>query len=190
MVCATHSIRTCGRPPIFAAFRPALVAATIGLAGVVPGLNVRAAELEQSPSHYPPCTGETLAGFPWTHQAFGKSIPGIALRNVTLAPCRVAGFPQIRAYETTGQLALLHIEQKMFIDTTIYAYTVTPGSAVFFALYGQAPRGQFDRSCVGIGQIDVLLPGDRQPIDVTVASGTCGGRLTESQIFPVAELAR
>ena len=77
----------------------------------------------------------------------------------------------------------------MFADDRIYAYTVTPGAALFFALYGNPPRGEFDRTCIGIGQVDIVLPGDSRAIDVTLASGTCGGKLTVSQIFPVGELA-
>jgi hypothetical protein len=108
---------------------------------------------------------------------------------MTLAPCRVAGFPLVRAYEPTGRPAKIQIERRMFADDRIYAYTVMPGSAVFFALYGNPPHGEYDRSCVGIGQVDIVLPGDTRAIDVTLASGTCGGKLTVSQIFPVAELA-
>ncbi len=146
-------------------------------------------ELAQPPTYYPPCTAASLAGFPWIHRAFGHAIPGIALRNISLHSCRVAGFPAVRAYQADGTRANLQVQHQMFIDTKIFAYTVTPGSAVFFALYGQAPHGEFDRSCVGISQFDVLV-GDRRPIDVVVASGTCGGRLTLSQMFPVAELSR
>jgi hypothetical protein len=130
-----------------------------------------------------------LAGFPWTHPAFGKSIPGIALRNMTLSTCRVAGFPEIRAYEPSGRLANIAVKRSFFLDSKLYAYAVTPGAAVFFALYGNPPRGEFDRDCVGIGQIDVRLPGSDRPIDVTLATGTCGRRLTVSQFFPAAELS-
>ncbi len=108
---------------------------------------------------------------------------------MTLSACRVAGFPTVRAYEATGRLAPVRIERHMFADTKIYAYTVTPGSAVFFALYGNAPKGEYDRSCVGISQIDVVLPRDSRAIDVTIATGTCGGRMTISQMFPVSELS-
>jgi hypothetical protein len=148
-----------------------------------------AAELQQPPTSYPLCTAASLAGFPWTHRAFGKSIPGIGLRNITLETCRVAGYPQVRAYTTSGQLADIRFERQPFIDTKIYAYSVTPGAAVFFALYGHPPRGEFDRSCLGIGQVDVTLPQATRPIDITMSTGTCGGRMSYSQIFPVGELA-
>ncbi len=130
-----------------------------------------------------------LAGFPWTHAAFGKAIPGIALRNMSLSICRVAGYPELRAYTSTGRPAPVRFVRRPFIDTRVYAYTVTPGSAVFFAFYGQAPSGEFDRSCVGIAQVDVILPGERDAIDVTMSTGTCGGRMSYSQLFPVSELA-
>jgi hypothetical protein len=148
------------------------------------------AELQQPPTSYPLCTAQTLAGFPWTHPAFGKSIPGIALRNMSLATCRVAGFPSLRAYVASGRPAPVRFERQPFIDTRLYAYSVTPGSAVFFTLYGHPPSGEFDRNCVGISQVDVLLPGEDRPIDVTMSTGTCGGRMSYSQIFPVSELAR
>jgi hypothetical protein len=145
--------------------------------------------LQQPPTGYPLCTAATLAGFPWTHPAFGKSIPGIALRNMSLRTCRVAGYPKLRAYTPSGRPAAVRFERQPFIDTRIYAYSVTPGSAVFFALYGHPPSGDFDRSCVGIAQVDVVLPGDLRAIDVTISTGTCGGRMFYSQMFPASELA-
>ena len=148
-----------------------------------------AAQLEQPPTSYPLCTAAELAGFPWTHPAFGKSIPGIALRNMSLSTCRVAGYPELRAYASTGRVAPIRFERKPFIDKRIYAYSVTPGAAVFFALYGHPPSGEFDRNCIGITQLDVRLPADRTAIDVTVSTGTCGGRMSYSQMFPVSELA-
>jgi len=147
-------------------------------------------ELQQPPTSYPLCTAASLAGFPWTHPAFGKHIPGIALRNMSLETCRVAGYPELRAYTLSGQPAKIRFERAPFIDTRVYAYSVTPGSALFFALYGHPPRGEFDRNCVGIVQLDVFLPQDQHPIDVTISSGTCGGRMSYSQIFPVSELSR
>ncbi len=155
------------------------------LAAAAPG---SAAQLQQPPTSYPLCTAAALAGFPWTHAAFGKSIPGIALRNMSLAICRVAGYPELRAYVPSGRPAPIRFERTPFIDKRIYAYSVLPGSAVFFALYGHPPKGEFDRSCVGIMQLDVFMPGDRHAIDVTVSTGTCGGRMSYSQIFPVSEL--
>jgi hypothetical protein len=117
-------------------------------------------------------------------------IPGIALRNMSLSSCRAVGFPQLRAYIASGRPAAIRFERAPFLDKRIYAYTVTPGSAVFFALYGHPPKGEFDRDCVGITQVDIVLTGDRLPIDVTLSTGTCGGRMSYSQIFPVSELAR
>jgi hypothetical protein len=35
----------------------------------------------------------------------------------------------------------------------------------------------------------VFLPNDPRAIDVTLSTGTCGGRMSYSQMFPVAELA-
>jgi hypothetical protein len=153
------------------------------------GVPSGATQLQGEPADYPPCTAASLAGFPWTHPAFGKQIPGIALRNMSLAICRIAGFPELRAYASTGRPAKIVFERKPFIDTRVYAYSVTPGAAVFFAFYGTAPRGEFDRSCIGITQLDVTLPGDHQAIDVTLSTGTCGGRMSYSQIFPVSELS-
>jgi hypothetical protein len=148
-----------------------------------------AAQLQQPPTSYPLCTAAELAGFPWTHPAFGKDIPGIALRNMSLAACRVAGYPELRAYVSSGQVAAIRFERAPFIDKQIYAYSVLPGAAVFFAFYGHPPSGEFDRSCVGITQLDVFVPGDRRAIDVTLSTGTCGGRMSYSQMFPVSELA-
>jgi hypothetical protein len=149
-----------------------------------------ASQLQQPPTSYPLCTAAALAGFPWTHPAFGKSIPGIALRNMSLSTCRVAGYPELRAYLATGRVAPIRFERQPFIDKRIYAYSVTPGAAVFFTFYGRAPSGEFDRSCVGITQLDVVLPGDPHAIDVTISTGTCGGRMSYSQMFPVSELTR
>jgi hypothetical protein len=148
-----------------------------------------AGQLEQPPTSYPLCTADAVAGFPWTHPAFGKSIPGIAVRNMSLSTCRVAGYPTVRAYTSTGAVAPVRFERQPFIDKRIYAYSVNPGAAVFFAMYGHPPKGEFDRSCVGINQIDVFLPGERQAIDVTISTGTCGGRMSYSQMFPVSELS-
>ena len=86
-------------------------------------------------------------------------------------------------------VAPIRFERAPFIDKTIYAYTIIPGAAAFFALYGHAPSGEFDRSCMGITQLDIFLPNDRLPIDVTLSTGTCGGRMSYSQMFPVSELA-
>jgi hypothetical protein len=163
-----------------------IAAATLLSACAAPGA---AAQLQQVPADYPPCTAAVLAGFPWTHPAFGKQLPGIALRNMSLAICRVAGFPALRAYTSSGKLAPIVFVRKPFIDTQTYAYSVTPGSAVFFAFYGNAPSGEFDRSCVGITQVNVVIEGQHDPIDVTMSSGTCGGRMYYSQIFPVSELS-
>lgn len=149
----------------------------------------QASQLEQAPSYYPLCTADQVAGFPWTHVAYGKSIPGIALRNMSLSICRVAGYPDLRAYLSTGARAPVRFEREPFIDKRIYAYSVIPGAAVFFALYGHRPSGEFDRSCVGITQLDIFLPNDRRPIDVTLSTGTCGGRMSYSQMFPVTELS-
>jgi hypothetical protein len=161
----------------------------LGIVRLAVGAPSGAGQLEQPPTFYPPCTAGALAGFPWTHPAFGKSIPGIALRNMSLSTCRVAGYAELRAYTSTGAPAPVRFERRPFIDKRIYAYSVRPGSAVFFAFYGQAPKGEFDRSCVGITQVDVLLPGDRHPIDVTLSTGTCGGRMSYSQMFPASELS-
>jgi hypothetical protein len=147
-----------------------------------------ASELQQQPTSYPLCTAASLAGFPWTHPAYGKEIPGIALRNMSLATCRVAGYPELRAFAATGERIDVRFVRVPFIDKQLFAYSVTPGNAVFFALYGRPPRNEFDRTCVGIGQIDVTLPGDDRSIDVTMSTGTCGGQLSYSQIFPVSEL--
>jgi hypothetical protein len=157
------------------------------LATAAPGA---ASQLQGPPTSYPLCTAGVLAGFPWTHPAFGKSIPGVALRNMSLATCRVAGYPQLRAYVASGRPAPIRFERQPFIDKRLYAYSVTPGAAVFFAFYGHPPSGEFDRSCVGITQLDVIVPGGREAIDVTLSSGTCGGRMSYSQMFPVSELAR
>jgi hypothetical protein len=116
-------------------------------------------------------------------------IPGIALRNMSLATCRVAGFPTLHAYAPSGQPLAIRFERRPFIDTVLYAYSVTPGAAVFFALYGDPPRGEFDRDCVGIDQIDVTLPGADHAIGVTMSTGTCGRHMSYSQIFPVSELS-
>jgi len=148
-----------------------------------------ATQLQGPPTSYPLCTAAALAGFPWTHPAFGKSIPGIALRNMSLSTCRVAGYPSLRAYVASGRVAPIRLERRPFIDKRMYAYSVIPGAAVFFAFYGHAPSGEFDRSCVGITQVDVFVPGDREAIDVTISTGTCGGSMSYSQMFPVAELA-
>ncbi len=147
-----------------------------------------AAELQQPPTSYPLCTATELAGFPWMHVAYGKAIPGIALRNMSLSICRAVGFPELRAYTESGKQAAIRFERRPFLDTKLFAYTVTPGSAVFFAFYGEPPSGEFDRNCVGITQLDIVLTGDRRAIDVTISSGTCGGRMFYSQIFPVSEL--
>jgi len=154
----------------------------------VPGTAV-GAQLQQPPPSYPLCTAEQLAGFPWTHPAYGKQLPGIALRNMSLEICRVAGYPTLRAYESSGERAPIRFERTPFIDKRIYAYSVLPGAAVFFALYGHPPKGEFDRSCTGLMQLDVFLPNDPRAIDVTLSTGTCGGRMSYSQMFPVAELA-
>jgi len=148
-----------------------------------------AAQLQQPPTSYPLCTADSLAGFPWTHHAFGHAIPGIALRNMTLSTCRVAGYPEVRAYEASGRPAAVDFVRTPFLDRYIYAYTVVPGAAVFFAFYGQAPKGEFDRNCVGITQVDVTLPDDTRAIDITMSTGTCGGRMSVSQMFPVSELS-
>jgi hypothetical protein len=150
---------------------------------------LEASQLQQAPGYYPLCTSDQLAGFPWTHAAYGKSIPGIALRNMSLSICRVVGYPELRAYLSTGQLAPIQFERAPFIDKHIYAYSVIPGAAVFFAFYGHPPSGEFDRSCMGITQLDIVLPNDRRPVDVTLSTGTCGGRMSYSQMFPVSELA-
>lgn len=187
MACATPSIRTCAST-IAVRNRRGAAALALGyvlLAGPAPGA---AAELQQPPTSYPLCTAASLAGFPWTHPAFGKSIPGIALRNMSLQTCRVAGYPELRAYGEGGGPAAIRFERRPFIDTQLYAYAVTPGAAVFFTLYGRRPRGDFDRSCVGITQVDVMLPNDRHAIGVTVSTGTCGGSMQYSQMFPVGEL--
>ncbi len=165
------------------------IAVALGLILLSAG-RLAAGQLQQPPTSYPLCTSASLAGFPWTHPAFGKQIPGIALRNMTLSTCHVAGYPRLRAYTASGRLAPIRFERRPFIDTRIYAYSVTPGSAVFFAFYGNPPSGEFDRSCVGITQVDLTLPDDRGPIDVTISTGTCGGTINYSQIFPVAELSR
>ena len=163
-----------------------------GCAGILLALIVcrtgAASELQQLPTSYPLCTAASLAGFPWLHRAFGRSLPGIALRNMSLSTCRVAGYPALRAFQTSGQPAHLEFMRTPFIDQRIYAYSVTPGAAVFFTLYGHPPHGEFDRSCVGIGQLDIVLPGDVHAIDVVVSTGTCGGRMSFSQFFPVGEL--
>ncbi len=169
-----------------AAFRRVVVGAAL----VALPLGADAGQLQQAPTAYPLCTAESLAGLPWTHPAFGKQLPGIALRNLSLSICRVAGFPTLRAYTSSGRIAPITFVRKPFIDTHTFAYSVTPGSAVFFALYGQAPKGEFDRSCVGVTQVDVTLPADNRPIDVIISSGTCGGRMYYSQMFPVSELMR
>jgi hypothetical protein len=161
----------------------------LGVLVIVCARSSGAAQLQQPPADYPPCAPAALAGFPWTHTAFGRDVPGIALRNMSLTICRVAGFPTLRAYTLSGHLAPIVFERKPFIDTRIYAYSITPGSAVFFAFYGNAPRGEFDRSCVGITQVDVVLPGQHDAIDVTMSSGTCGGRMFYSQVFPISELS-
>jgi len=148
-----------------------------------------AAQLQQPPTSYPLCTADQLAGFPWTHPAFGKQIPGVALRNMSLAICRIAGYPTLHAYQSSGEAAPIRFERKPFIDKRIYAYSVVPGAAVFFAFYGHPPKGEFDRNCVGITQLDVLLPDGGRSIDVTLSTGTCGGRMSYSQMFPVEELS-
>ncbi len=148
-----------------------------------------ASQLQQPPTSYPLCTANSLAGFPWTHPAFGHAVPGIALRNMSLETCRVAGYPELRAYVASGARAPIEFVRAPFLDTRIYAYTVVPGAAVFFALYGHPPRGEFDRSCVGITQVDVTLPDDTRAIDVTMSTGTCGGRMSYSQLFPASELS-
>jgi hypothetical protein len=155
----------------------------------VAGLPAAGAQLQQAPTSYPLCTADQLAGFPWTHPAYGKQIPGIALRNMSLSICRIAGYPALRAYAATGRPAPIRFARAPFIDKRVYAYSVIPGAAMFFALYGRAPHGEFDRSCVGITQVDVFLPDERRPIDVTLSTGTCGGTMSYSQIFPVSELA-
>jgi hypothetical protein len=108
---------------------------------------------------------------------------------MSLTTCRVAGYVRLRAYTSSGAAAAIDFVRTPFLDTRTYAYTVTPGAAVFFTLYGQPPRGEFDRSCVGIAQIDIRLPEDTEPIDVTLSTGTCGGRMSYSQMFPAAELS-
>ncbi len=107
---------------------------------------------------------------------------------MTLATCRIAGYPRLRAYGDSGRQLPLVFVRAPFIDTHVYAYSVRPGAAVFFAMYGKAPRNEFDRSCVGIAQVDVRVPHDDTPIEVTMSTGTCGGRISYSQIFPVSEL--
>jgi hypothetical protein len=109
---------------------------------------------------------------------------------MSLATCRVAGYPGLTAYESSGRQANIRFERQPFIDKRIYAYSVNPGSAVFFTFYGHPPSGEFDRSCVGVNQVDILLPQDQHRIDVTISTGTCGGRMSYSQMFPVGELAR
>jgi hypothetical protein len=150
--------------------------------------SARPAELQLPPADYPLCKANSLAGFPWIHPAFGKKIPGIALRNMTLETCRVAGFPRLRAYGDAGQILPIDFVRVPFIDTRIYAYSVRPGAAVFFTMYGKAPRNEFDRTCTSIAQVDVRVPQDDTPIDVTISTGTCGGRISYSQMFPVSEL--
>ncbi len=177
---ARMAARACGRVARLASLAFFVIA--VGRAG-------SASELAQPPTSYPLCTAASLAGFPWTHPAFGKQLPGIALRNMTLSTCRVVGFPELRAYDMAGKRVPIRFERRPFIDTKEYAYRVTPGAAVFFALYGHPPHGEFDRDCVGITQIDVVLAADTHAIDVTMSSGTCGGRMSYSQIFPVAELS-
>jgi hypothetical protein len=108
---------------------------------------------------------------------------------MSLSTCRVAGYPALRAHTMTGALAPVRFERQPFIDKRIYAYSVTPGSAVFFTFYGHPPKGEFDRSCVGINQLDVFVPGDPHAIDVTISTGTCGGRMSYSQMFPASELS-
>lgn len=164
----------------------AIILGLILIAAATP--RVRSSELAQAPVSYPLCAANALAGFPWTHPAFGKRLPGIALRNMTLSTCRIIGFPRIEAFSDDGRHLSLQIDRRMFADTKPFAYSVTPGSAVFFALYGNPPRGEFDQTCVGIARYDVRILHDPNPIKITIATGTCGGRLTVSQIFPVGEL--
>jgi hypothetical protein len=137
----------------------------------------------------PACTGLELAPEPWTHREYGRDIPGVALRNTSLRTCRVAGFPAVRFYLTTGKLARVKVVQKYLLDNRTYTYVIVPGNSAFFAMYGQPPNGEFDRSCQGFSQADIKLPANARWIQLDLNSGTCGGIMTVSQIFPIDDLS-
>jgi hypothetical protein len=82
----------------------------------------------------PACTGLELAPEPWTHREYGHDIPGVALRNTSLRTCRVAGFPAVRFYLTTGKLARVKVVQKYLLDNRTYTYVIVPGNSAFFAI--------------------------------------------------------
>ncbi|MFN2461034.1 MAG: DUF4232 domain-containing protein [Candidatus Velthaea sp.] len=138
---------------------------------------------------YPRCTAAQLAAFPFSHRTYGHVLPGIGLRNISLATCSVAGFPSVAAYDARGRRARLSVDRAPFLDTQPVTYAVAPSRAVFFALYGRPPKHRGDFSdCRQFQQIAVGVPDAGTPIRLPFSLATCGGRIAVSQIFPVNEL--
>lgn len=161
------------------------------LAALVAPLGAGArSEIAVAPRLYPPCLARDVAGLPWTHRAYGRDIPGVAIRNLSLATCSIWGFPKIRVYDIDDSTIATTLAKKTLFDKNPnIVYAIEPAQAAFFAFYGHAGNGPFDRSCALYNRIAVFLASDpNHGIDVTMNAGTCGKRFTVSQIFTVAEL--
>jgi hypothetical protein len=150
----------------------------------------RAAEIPVDANRYLRCRADQLGALPWTHRAYGHDIPGIALRNMSLSICRIWGIPSVTVYDSDGKPVKVTFTRKVLFDKQPdIVYAIAPSQAVFFAFYGQAGNGPFDRSCALYNQLGITPASADAPIPLTMNAGTCGHHFTISQVFPVAELS-
>ncbi len=143
--------------------------------------------------HWVPCrAGQLSASATSPLGAMGSVRVVVDLRNTSAEDCRLFGYPRLQLIGTRGQKLPTWsgpAPAMMFPDIPPHLVALVRGATASFDIdYGDNPVGgptvPYAKACPPAPRLEVFLPGNAQPLDVTANIAPCGGGMTVSPFVP------
>ena len=150
-------------------------------------------EAPSAAKHWGACQAGQLSGsIPSSVAAMGSVRAVVDLRNTSAEDCRLLGYPRLQLIGTRGQKLPTWsgpAQAMMFPDIPPHLVALVRGATASFDIdYGDNPGGNpavpYAKACPPAPRLEVFLPGDAQPLDVTANISPCGGGMAVSPFVP------
>ena len=124
--------------------------------------------------------------------AMGDVRAVVDVRNTSAEDCRLLGYPRLQLIGTKGQKLPTWTgpaQAMLFPELPPHVVALFPGATASFDIDdGDNPDGNptvpYAKACPPAPRLELFLPGNTQPLDLTANISPCGGRMGVSPFVP------
>ena len=150
-------------------------------------------EAPSAARHWAACQAGQLSGSVTSVVgAMGDVRAVVDVRNTSSQDCRLLGYPRLQLIGTKGQKLPTWSgpgQAMLFPELPPHLVALFPRATASFDIdYGDNPEGNptvpYAKACPPAPRLELFLPGNAQPLDLTANISPCGGRMGVSPFVP------